>query len=110
MSSNIFCIKTQQKMQINYKIFIIVLILTKFASSKPLTNSPTVCCFLTSINSLIFIKSETISAEDKGQNFSNSDEEESILDKIAKDFGKLAHGAADLANDFKEFSSVLMKK
>ena len=63
-----------------------------------------------SINSIFLIKSENIKAEEVKLVTIIPDEDESIWDKVVKDFGKLAGGAADLANDFKEFSSVVMKK
>lgn len=87
--------------------FFIIIFFVKSSISIPIKNFAKPAKFLPSINSVFSFKSEAIEVEEVTE---TPDEEESIWDKIVKDFGKLANGAADLANDFKEFSSVVMRK
>jgi len=92
-----------------FKIFLTIFFI-KSSISVPITNFSKPTIFFPSLRSIFLIKPEAIKVENAEETTPIPIDEETIWDKVVKDFGKLASGAADLANDFKEFSAVVMRK
>lgn len=92
-----------------FQIFFIIFFI-KSSILVPITNFSKPTIFFPSLSSIFLIKPEAIKVENVEESTPIPIDEETIWDKVVKDFGKMANGAADLANDFKEFSAVVMRK